>query len=330
MKQNPLTPARITTFIRRTLHPQNQTIHLAGQTSQLTQALYQGLSTNAFRELEATTSPDTVATVLYLPPRYLANNLIFNQILNLKKVLRLEGKFWMVTTKSTGGLQFTKMVSEIFGNTQMEVGSGGLRLVSATKTDQDLPDLRPVQREVSVQIAGQKLKLQTYTSSFSATELDAGAKLLLEETEKPIKQARYILDLGCGWGAIGLGAAILNPQAQVTLVDIDPKALKAATENTRRLHLEDRVQIYNHLQLHHKFDLVLTNPPFHLDSDSLLKLLEETQAIMAPGALLYASVEKTYITKFEKLLQKVFGQVEQTTHSQESFVLLKTYKKRLS
>lgn len=332
MKLNPLVPRKITAFVRRTLHLHDQVIYLVGAvTPELFWQLQDSLNTNRFLQSTSESLPQgNVNTLFYLPPRYTANSVIFNQIVDLKKTMRTNGQFHMVTTKSTGGLQFYKMVVEIFGeeNCSMEVGSGGLRLVSAIKKDDSVPQPKSTVHKVSFEILGQKLELETHTSTFSQSELDTGAKALLLATEKDIKKAKYILDLGCGWGPIGLVAALVNPKAEVTMLDVNPRAIKATKANRDKLVLSERVKVFQNntpSKSPHQFDLVLTNPPFHNTDESLSKLFSDTKAMMTPNGVLFASIEKTYIKKFEKILASVFGKFEVVQPFRDNFIVLKAF-----
>lgn len=331
MKLNPLVPKKITAFVRRTLHLHDQVIYLVGAiTPELFWELQDSLNTNRFLQTPFESLPKSTAnSVMYLPPRFTANSVIYNQILDLKKALHVNGNFYMITTKSTGGLQFFKMVQEIFGQNHtlpMEVGNGGLRLVTATKHDESLPETKSTIHKVEFEVLGQKLELETHTSTFSQTELDTGAKTLLEATEKEIKTAKNLLDLGCGWGPIGLVAATINPNAKVTMLDVNPRAIKASKNNRDKLNLGDRVKVFQNntpSKSPVKFDLVLTNPPFHNTDESLVRLFNETKETMTPDGQLFASIESTYLKKFEKILSEVFGKVEVFQEAIDSFTVLK-------
>lgn len=333
MKLNPLIPGKISTFIRRTLHPTNKMFFLTGSVSpELFWALNDNLKTNGFRQIEVSAlKPNSVGIILYFPPRFTANNIVFNQIRDIKASLHPQGQFYIVTTKSTGGMQFYKMTQEIFGadsTLPVEVGNGGLRLVSATKTNDDLPEPRNVKHQVSFNIFGQKFTFETTSSTFSNTELDEGAQTLLEASKDEISKSKSILDVGCGWGPIGLVAASINSHARVVLVDINPVCVKSTLHNRDLLKLDTkRVQVQQSVPTNLTFDLVLTNPPFHIDDQALIDLFTSVKKAMSPKATLLASVEKTYLSKFQKILTKVFGEVSVYKETAGKFVVFKARSK---
>ncbi|MDR1993028.1 MAG: METTL5 family protein [Nitrososphaerota archaeon] len=91
---------------------------------------------------------------------------------------------------------------------------------------------------------------------------------------------RSVLDLGCGTGRLGLGAAFLGA-AEVVGVDIDPVAIKVAQRNTQKTALSDCVHWVNGdiAAVQGRFDTVVQNPPFGVqrrcaDQAFLIKALE--------------------------------------------------------
>ncbi len=116
---------------------------------------------------------------------------------------------------------------------------------------------------ISLVIRGQTLEFQTYTSLFSGSEIDEGTRLLLEYAEIP--QSGEVLDLGCGYGVIGITIAKLNPKLKVYMTDINPLAVKAAKYNARLNGVEDRVvvlqgNLYEPVK-DKLFDAIYSNPP---------------------------------------------------------------------
>lgn len=74
-----------------------------------------------------------------------------------------------------------------------------------------------------------------------------------------------VLDLCAGSGCVGISLALLNPDIKVDLVDISPDALKVAAINIEKYGLQNRVRciqsnLFSHVK--HKYDLIITNPPY--------------------------------------------------------------------
>ena len=91
----------------------------------------------------------------------------------------------------------------------------------------------------------------------------------------PEQQPIQILDLGTGSGAIALSLAKLRPYAQVTAVDISPKALLVAQQNADKLALSNvhflESDWFNALNPAQQFDLIIANPPYVAKNDPHLR-----------------------------------------------------------
>jgi len=112
-------------------------------------------------------------------------------------------------------------------------------------------------------IHGLTLEFVTYTSLFSGRRVDPGTQILLENVKTP--REGIVLDVGCGYGVIGITIAKLNPYLKVYMTDVNPLAVKVARENARLNNVEDRVIIlqgdrYQPVQ-GLKFKAIYSNPP---------------------------------------------------------------------
>ena len=87
---------------------------------------------------------------------------------------------------------------------------------------------------VRTNVWGHWLELTSGSGVFAQGRLDIGTGVLLREAAPP-EEAREVLDLGCGYGVIGLAIAIAVPEARVTAVDVNERALLLARENAARL-----------------------------------------------------------------------------------------------
>src|SRR5690606_5439167 len=88
-------------------------------------------------------------------------------------------------------------------------------------------------REIIVDLAGRSWTLETAPGVFSPGHVDLGTTVLLKEVPTP--PPGPLLDLGCGWGPIALTAALLQPDAPVTAVDVNERALDLLRRNVERI-----------------------------------------------------------------------------------------------
>ena len=137
-------------------------------------------------------------------------------------------------------------------------------------------------REFTLERGGKRLVFVTDAGVFSKGELDQGTRILLDALP-PLSGS--VLDLGCGWGAVGVILASGDPALRVTMADVNRRALALAEENARRNGVGSQctaVESDGFSALGDRcFDAVVTNPPIrHPDQH-----FSETPAFMSDGAL---------------------------------------------
>jgi len=109
---------------------------------------------------------------------------------------------------------------------------------------------------------------------FSANELDSGTSLLLSTLTSPIQGK--VLDVGCGVGVIGSMIKKHHPKADVTMTDIHAMAIQSARQTLVENQLEGNViasDVFSHIE--GKFDLIISNPPFHDGIDTAYRAVKE-------------------------------------------------------
>lgn len=178
----------------------------------------------------------------------------------------------------------------------------------------DLPngdeDLRIVERSFH-QV---KFSFITDSGVFSKKQIDFGSSLLIETIQ--VKSAKKILDLGCGYGSIGsVIASLSHPDVHVTMVDINPRAVKLAKINVQRNKVAHRTSIYLSDGYegipHSMFDLVLFNPPIRAGKSVVYRLFAETKNHLNPGGRLVVVMRKKQgAESAKKELMRLYPQVE--------------------
>ena len=127
---------------------------------------------------------------------------------------------------------------------------------------------------VRTNVWGHWLELTSGSGVFAQGRLDSGTGVLLREAAPP-EQARDVLDLGCGYGVIGLAIAVAVPEARVTAVDVNERALLLARENAERLGVADRFEavLPDEVAPDAAYDEIWSNPPIRVGKDALHELL---------------------------------------------------------
>ena len=151
----------------------------------------------------------------------------------------------------------------------------------------------PFEREsFTAEVWGHELALESGAGVFSRGHLDHATAVLLRELDPPA-QGQF-LDLGCGYGVIGLAIARAVPLANVTGVDVNERALALANENARTAGLDSRFVACTPEQVpgNQVFDEIWSNPPIRIGKEALHELLLTWLPRLAPGGRMVMVVGK--------------------------------------
>lgn len=163
------------------------------------------------------------------------------------------------------------------------------------------------ERKLYYEIGDGRLKLTTDTGVFSKERIDYGTHILIK-TLPPI--TGDILDLGCGYGVIGISLAKRNPASHVTMVDINQRAVDLASKNIRDNHLTNATafQSDGFQRVSGSYDAIVSNPPVRTGKKVIYALFEQSISFLKPGGALFIVIQKKQGAKsaLEKL-KAVYG-----------------------
>jgi 16S rRNA G1207 methylase RsmC len=151
----------------------------------------------------------------------------------------------------------------------------------------------PFERETfTCEVWGHELTLVSGSGVFSRGHLDRATAVLFRETEPPA-QGNF-LDLGCGYGVIGLALAQAVPLANVTGVDVNERAVALANENARSLGVEGRFVacLPEAVPGDATYDEIWSNPPIRIGKQALHDLLLAWLPRLRPGGRMMMVVGK--------------------------------------
>jgi 16S rRNA (guanine1207-N2)-methyltransferase len=135
---------------------------------------------------------------------------------------------------------------------------------------------------VHTTVWGRELRLTSGSGVFAQGRLDVGTAVLFRETRPPT--ARRYLDLGCGYGAIGLALATVVAGAVVRGVDVNERAVLLANENASALGVSDRFAAVtpDGVPADEGYDEIWSNPPIRIGKRALHALLLDWLPRLAP------------------------------------------------
>jgi len=145
---------------------------------------------------------------------------------------------------------------------------------------------------VEFSVAGQLFNLQAAAGTFSSGRLDKGTAVLLSLADELPQEGR-ILDLGCGWGPIGIAIAKLASASQVWGVDVNARSVALANQNARKLQLTNfQAVLSENLPSDLRFDEIWSNPPIRIGKKALHELLTKYLAVLTDQGRALLVVQK--------------------------------------
>lgn len=171
------------------------------------------------------------------------------------------------------------------------------------------PDAAHDIHELRVELLGQKMTFLTDAGVFSKKIVDFGSQLLLKCLE--VNQRETVLDVGCGYGPLGLSLAKAYG-VQATMVDINTRALDLARRNAEKNNAKATIfqsNIYEQVEGH--FDHVISNPPIRAGKQVVHEIIEKSKDFLeTSGDLTIVIQKKQGAPSAKSKMEDVFGNCE--------------------
>lgn len=157
---------------------------------------------------------------------------------------------------------------------------------------------------------GRELKFTTDAGVFSRGEVDFGTDVLLRAL--PEEMAGRVLDLGCGWGAVGISVGKKYPACQIVMSDVNERALELAQSNAAKNGVRvQAVQSDGLDQVEGPFDWILTNPPIRAGKQVIYRLFAQSAQKLREQGTMYLVIRKQQGAESAiKYLKTLFEQVD--------------------
>ncbi len=134
-------------------------------------------------------------------------------------------------------------------------------------------------------LLGKSFEFLTASSVFSKRRVDLGTRLLIESMVFP--KTGCILDIGCGYGAVGIVAAVLNSKLRVIMTDVNSRAVRLARKNVGLNKVFNAEVLYGYFYEpveDQMFDCVLSNPPVSAGMETVKAIVKQAPKVMVNKA----------------------------------------------
>lgn len=139
--------------------------------------------------------------------------------------------------------------------------------------------------------AGRVLAFDTDAGVFSKQHVDPGSELLCSAL--PEELSGDVLDMGCGWGAMTVLTLARFPKLNITMADVNERALALAVSNVEKNRMQARAVLSDGFErIEGMFDAVITNPPIRAGKAVIYKMFEDAKAHLKPGGMLVLVIRK--------------------------------------
>ena len=171
------------------------------------------------------------------------------------------------------------------------------------------PDVKLKTYTVSESLRRHLYIFKTATGVFSFKKIDLGTKILIEYMNIP-KESAILLDLGCGYGPIGIVLGYESPHSQIYFIDVNKRAAWCAKQNIR-INFPDNRDRFSVLTGNYfaplknkdiKFDGIYMNPPMRRGRNEFLELIHEIPKFLKSKGFFQFVIKRkmgaTYILKY--------------------------------
>lgn len=159
---------------------------------------------------------------------------------------------------------------------------------------------------------GKNLKFLSDNGVFSKKSIDFGSSTLLQYMEK-IPNQKEVLDVGCGYGTIGLSLASIYPDAKFDLVDVNLRAMNLARQNAINNNINNVIvfESNTYQNVTKTYDFIVTNPPIRAGKTVVHDIILNGYNYLNNGGALWCVIQKKQgAPSAIKAMEEVYSNVE--------------------
>ena len=194
------------------------------------------------------------------------------------------------------------------------------------------PNSKSQEKHFNYVLKGFTFQFASDNGVFSKNTIDFGSQLLIESYEVPPHLAQgKLLDVGCGYGPMGLSFAKAYPEMSVEMVDVNERAMDLAKRNAEANGIQN-VTIHEsntYDNVHAKdYSVIISNPPIRAGKEVVHRILAEAyDHLVEEGQLVIVIQKKQGAPSAQKKMQEVFGNVERIALDKGYWILVSTKEK---
>lgn len=172
------------------------------------------------------------------------------------------------------------------------------------------PNLRSEIKTINYTYYGKEIHYQVDLGVFSKDRVDFGTNVLLQSL--PVFINENILDVGCGYGAIGLAIAKAYPKCFIKMVDVNIRAIDLTNTNINANKLDNAVVVESNCyeKINTKFDYIITNPPIRAGKKVVYDICLNAEKYLLSGGKIFLVIQKKHGAEtLIKAMKEVYKEV---------------------
>ena len=191
------------------------------------------------------------------------------------------------------------------------------------------PESISQQKHWTYRLKGNTLSFTSDNGVFSKNTVDFGSELLVESYDIPEQfQKASLLDIGCGYGTMGLAYGKAYPELSIEMIDVNERALVLAQENAKKngIHNVDihESNLYDSVKKS-QYEIIISNPPIRAGKIVVHTILEKAYDYLAEnGQLVIVIQKKQGAPSAQKKMEEVFGKCERIQWDKGYWILVST------
>lgn len=182
-------------------------------------------------------------------------------------------------------------------------------------------------RTIKYTYKGSEISFKTDSGVFSKEHIDFGTNVLLNSLED-LSNFSTLLDVGCGYGTIGLSIAKAYKNLKVDMIDINERAIGLANLNAKENNVDNAIAIVSNIyeNINATYDVIISNPPIRAGKKVVFEIVEKANEHLNLNGFIYVVIQKkqgapSLINKMEEVYENT-----EIVNKEKGYYIIKSVK----